>query len=87
MADGDARAVVVATGGDTEIGRIGEVVASTPEERTPLSYEDLDDGIRVRETSSDQEVTRLIRAHAAKGDDFVARGRVGMHEETLLPND
>jgi P-type Ca2+ transporter type 2C len=33
---GSARAVVVGTGGDTELGRIGELVASTERERTPL---------------------------------------------------
>jgi Ca2+-transporting ATPase len=36
VADGRARAVVVATGMRTELGRIGELVGNVPEERTPL---------------------------------------------------
>ena len=54
-------------------------------EQIELGYEDLDDGIRVRETSSNPEVVALIRAHAAKVNELVARGRAAMHEATPLP--
>jgi hypothetical protein len=55
-------------------------------EKIELTYEDLEDGIRVRETSTDPEVVELIRAHAEKVNDFVARGREAMHEATPLPS-
>jgi len=34
--DGDARAVVVGTGGDTEVGRIGRLTSDIADEKTPL---------------------------------------------------
>jgi P-type Ca2+ transporter type 2C len=36
VADGSGRAVVIATGGSTEIGRIGALVSALPDELTPL---------------------------------------------------
>jgi hypothetical protein len=50
-----------------------------------MTWEDLPDGIRVVETSSNPEVVALIQAHAEKVDEFVARGRSAMHEPTPLP--
>ena len=50
-----------------------------------METELLDDGIRVRETSSDPYVVKLIQAHAEKVNEFVARGMEAMHEPTAVP--
>lgn len=42
-------------------------------------------GVKVRETSSDAYVARLISAHAAVVDAFLARGRTEMHRDHPLP--
>ena len=46
-----------------------------------VAMRDIDGGIEVTETSDDPEVVSLIRAHAAKVSDFVARG----HEAARPP--
>lgn len=48
---------------------------------------DIEGGVEVTETSSDDQVVKLIRAHAAKVEEFVARGRAAYKEETPLPAD
>ncbi|MCC6145852.1 MAG: hypothetical protein IT368_18750, partial [Candidatus Hydrogenedentes bacterium] len=45
----------------------------------------IDNGIEVTVTSSDAEVVKLIRAHAAKVSEFVSRGPAAMREATPLP--
>lgn len=50
-----------------------------------MEFANIDNGIVVTETSTDESVVRLIHAHARKVDDFVARGRDASHEETPLP--
>ncbi|MDH3744869.1 MAG: hypothetical protein OES47_07195 [Acidobacteriota bacterium] len=47
----------------------------------------LDDGVRVTETSANPEVVKLIRAHARKVNEFVAKGPAAVHEPTSLPDD
>ncbi len=54
-------------------------------EHIEIEHELLDDGVRVRETSADPYVVKLIQAHAAKVDEFVERGRAAMHEPTAVP--
>jgi len=56
-------------------------------EEIEVSIEVLDDGVRVVETSANPEVVKLIRAHARKVSDFVARGPEAVHEPTPLPED
>ncbi|NNL66901.1 MAG: hypothetical protein HKP30_11700 [Myxococcales bacterium] len=51
-----------------------------------MVVEELEDGVRVTETSNDPEVVKLIQAHARKVDDFVARGPAAVHEPTPLPD-
>jgi len=48
---------------------------------------DIDGGVEVTETSSDDQVVKLIRAHAVKVEEFVARGLEAYKEETPLPAD
>jgi hypothetical protein len=50
-----------------------------------MEIEELEDGMRVVEISEDPEVAALIRAHAHKVSEFIERGPVAVHEETLLP--
>lgn len=50
-----------------------------------MDTELLEDGIRVRETSADPYVVKLIQAHADKVNEFVARGMDAMHEPTAVP--
>ena len=52
-----------------------------------MQIEDLEDGMRVTETSDDPEVVKLIQAHARKVTEFVERGPAAAHEETPLPAD
>ncbi len=56
-------------------------------EAIQIEIEEIDDGVRVTETSNDEEVVKLIRAHARKIDQFVARGQDACREETPLPAD
>ena len=50
-----------------------------------MKVEELEDGVRVTETSDDPQVVRLIRAHARKVSEFIERGPAAVHEETPLP--
>ena len=50
-----------------------------------MEVEELDDGMRVTETSEDPEVASLIQAHARKVTQFIERGPAAVHEETPLP--
>jgi hypothetical protein len=50
-----------------------------------LKIEEIEDGVLVVETSDNPEVAKLIRAHAYKVNDFLARGHAAVHEETPLP--
>lgn len=50
-----------------------------------LEIESLPDGVRVRETSEDPNVTLLIRAHGAVVSAFVARGAKAAATESPLP--
>ncbi len=50
-----------------------------------LEIEELEDGLRVTETSDDPEVVKLIQAHARKVTEFIERGPAAVHEETPLP--
>jgi hypothetical protein len=52
-----------------------------------IEYKDIEGGIEVIETSDDPEVTKLIRAHAYKVNEFVKRGMEAFHESTPLPAD
>jgi len=56
-------------------------------EAIQIEIEEIEDGVRVTETSDDEEVVKLIRAHARKIDQFLARGREACREETPLPSD
>lgn len=56
-------------------------------EAIQIEIEEIDDGVRVTETSNDEDVVKLIRAHARKIDQFVARGQDACREETPLPTD
>jgi hypothetical protein len=51
-----------------------------------MVVETLPDGVRVVETSNNPEVVKLIRAHARKVSEFVARGPAAVHEATPLPD-
>jgi hypothetical protein len=51
-----------------------------------MEIEDIEGGVRVRETSDDPEVQELIRQHATRGvSEFVERGFDRAHEPTPLP--
>lgn len=52
-----------------------------------LAIEDIDKGVLVTETSEDEEVVKLIQAHARKVDQFMARGYDACGEATPLPAD
>lgn len=47
----------------------------------------LENGLLVRSTSENPEVAKLIKAHAYKVSEFVARGTAAMREGTPLPSD
>lgn len=52
-----------------------------------MVIEPLEDGVRVVETSANPEVVKLIRAHARRVSDFMARGPQAVHEPSALPDD
>lgn len=52
-----------------------------------MRVEEVEGGVAVTETSTDPAVAALIQAHAAKVDDFVARGPAAYRESTPLPDD
>lgn len=52
-----------------------------------ITIHELDNGVEVVETSDDEGVVKLIRAHARKVDEFVAKGNDVLHQATPLPTD
>ncbi|MGB3564927.1 MAG: hypothetical protein WBH85_00725 [Thermoanaerobaculia bacterium] len=52
-----------------------------------ITVNELDHGVEVVETSDNEEVTKLIRAHARKVEEFVAEGDDVLHQPTPLPSD
>lgn len=56
-------------------------------DKIEMDMEMLEDGIRVRESSKDPYVAKLIQAHAEKVNEFVERGRDAMHEPTAVPGE
>ena len=52
-----------------------------------MTIKELDHGVEVVETSDDEGVTQLIRAHARKVEEFVAEGDDVLHQPTPLPSD
>lgn len=52
-----------------------------------LDVEQIPGGVLVVETSEDPEVAKLIRAHATKVNEFLARGHGAVHESTPIPED
>lgn len=52
-----------------------------------IEVEEIADGVAITETSDDEEVVKLIRAHARKVDEFVAHGHAACRTETPLPAD
>ena len=52
-----------------------------------IEIEDIEGGVIVTEISEDEEVAKLIRAHAYKVLEFVQRGDEAYRESTPLPND
>ena len=54
-------------------------------DKITMEIEELEDGMRVTETSDDPEVVKLIQAHAHKVTEFLDRGPAAVHEETPLP--
>ena len=56
-------------------------------EAIEMEIDAIDHGVLVRETSTDPQVAELIRAHARKVDEFLARGHAACREATPLPED
>lgn len=54
-------------------------------EAIEMEITDIEGGVEVTEISTDDQVARLIRAHAVKVEEFVARGLEAYREETPLP--
>ena len=52
-----------------------------------MVIEPLADGVRVVETSANPEVVKLIRTHARRVSDFLARGPEAVHGSTAMPAD
>jgi hypothetical protein len=52
-----------------------------------ITITELDNGVEVVETSDDEGVAELIRAHARKVEEFVAEGDDVLHQPTPLPSD
>ena len=50
-----------------------------------MEIETVEGGVRVTETSENPAVAALIKAHAYKVSEFVARGPAAVHEATPLP--
>lgn len=67
---------------DPMFGELGRV-----SDKIDMAFEDVENGVVVKATSDDPEVVKLIRAHAAKVSDFVARGMPAWHEGGTLPLD
>jgi uncharacterized protein YdcH (DUF465 family) len=56
-------------------------------ESIQIEIEEIENGVLVTEVTDDEEVVKLIRAHARKVDQFVAQGHEACREETPLPDD
>jgi len=56
-------------------------------EKIEMTIEDTEKGVRVRETSSDDHVAKMIQAHAAVIDRFLENGRAEVHENHEVPAD
>lgn len=56
-------------------------------EAIEMEITDIEGGVEVTETSGDDQVALLIRAHAVKVEEFVARGLEAYREETPLPDE
>ncbi len=56
-------------------------------EAIEMQITDIEGGVEVTETSEDDQVAKLIRAHAVKVEEFVDRGLAAYKEETPLPED
>ena len=55
-------------------------------DKIEMYVENIEGGVRVRETSADPDVVLLIRQHAIRGvSEFVAEGRARASQETPLP--
>jgi hypothetical protein len=52
-----------------------------------MEIEEIENGVVVTETSADPKVAALIRAHAYKVNEFVARGQEAYRESTPLPEE
>lgn len=52
-----------------------------------IDIEEIENGVLVTEVSDDEEVVKLIRAHARKVDQFVTQGHEACRKETPLPDD
>lgn len=56
-------------------------------EAIEIEIEEIENGVAVIETSADPRVAALIRAHAYKVNEFVARGQEAYRESTPLPEE
>ena len=56
-------------------------------EATEMQVTDIEGGVEVTEISSDEQVVKLIRAHAIKVEEFVDHGLEAYREETPIPQD
>jgi hypothetical protein len=54
-------------------------------DKITMTFRDIENGIEVESISDDPVVTGLIRAHAAKVSEFVARGMAAVHEPSTMP--
>jgi len=54
-------------------------------EEIAMTIEDVPGGVKVKETSKNPEVAKLIRAHAKTVSEFTARGFDRAHEASPLP--
>lgn len=56
-------------------------------EAIEMKITDIEGGVEVTEISDDDQIAKLIRAHAVKVEEFVTRGLAAYKEETPLPED
>ena len=52
-----------------------------------IDIEEIENGVLVTEVSDDEEVVKLIRAHARRVDQFATQGHEACRKETPLPDD
>jgi hypothetical protein len=56
-------------------------------DRIRMQVEKVSGGVKVREFSDDEQVTKLIRQHARRGvSEFIASGWARVHQPTPLPD-